>query len=121
MAFLDSLFFNGGVTWARVKTALGVADSAVGVNSQPITGASDITPATDGAGEIGTDAARFARVRAVAIASDDIVMRRDAADAHWTLREERNRLICVNHKTGQWFAFDLTPIDPPADAGTVEK
>lgn len=70
----------------------------------------DVTPYADASGNVGTDALRFARVRAVAIVAGDLELRDEERGAHWVLREERDRIVVVNKSTGKRYAMALTPL-----------
>lgn len=72
----------------------------------------DWTPSVDAQGELGTDLLRWSRVRAVTVTTGDLDMRDDARGAHWTLREEPDRLVAINRMTGRRYRVMLAAEQP---------
>lgn len=71
----------------------------------------DIVPGTDGTGSVGTAGQRFGEVNATMVTSGDLHLRDDDRDAHWVIREERDRIVAINKITGKRYAIALTPIE----------
>jgi hypothetical protein len=78
-------------------------------------GAVDILPAADKLGRVGTrgfpGAKMWGEVNAFNIVAGDLELRDDDRDAHWVLREEHDRILVTNIKTGRRYAMALIPID----------
>jgi hypothetical protein len=71
----------------------------------------DMTPPVDDTQVLGTDALRFNRVRATNIVAGDLHLQDEERDAHWVLREERDRIVAINKITGKRYAIALTPLE----------
>jgi hypothetical protein len=70
----------------------------------------DVLPSGDNTGEIGTDALRWNRVRAVNVVTGDLDLKDEAGEAHWTLREEPDGIAAVNRRTGRKYRFVLEEV-----------
>lgn len=126
-AFLSDLSVGGGwtddgaivrLTTVADTVAIGAA-TMVGSEKVRIVGGSvfegditmngnfDFVPIADGQGELGTDALRWNRVRAQTIVSGDLEMIDETRNAHWILREEMDRIVALNKKTGRRYRLML--------------
>lgn len=79
---------------------------ASGSNFQ-LAGDDDIVPATTDEGELGTDALKFKRVRAVTVVSGDHDFIDEEKGAHWTFTEEPDMMLAINRKTGETFRLSM--------------
>jgi hypothetical protein len=67
-------------------------------------------PTVDNKGSIGTNALRWALVRAAVVTQGDSVFECRERDAHWVVQEERERMTIFNRVTGRRYAFVLEEI-----------
>jgi len=83
---------------------------ASGSNFQ-LAGDDDIVPATTDEGELGTDALRFKRVRAITVVSGDHEFRDEEKGAHWVFSEEVDMMTAFNVVTGRKYKLAMVPLD----------
>lgn len=84
----------------------------------------DFIPLTDNTGEVGIDAARFTRVRAVSVVTGDLELLSFDKSKSWALREGTDSLWAINRRNGKKYRVMLEevdeveerhPMDVPAD------
>lgn len=80
----------------------------------------DFVPSVDDDGEIGTDALRFSRVRAVAIVPGDLELMNKDGSKHWTIREGTEDVFAVNHRNGKKYKLVLEEVSEVPEADEVE-
>lgn len=106
------------VSIQRVPPSGGVPQVVVDDNAS---GAVNVIPAADQISKLGTRSAadggvdpvsmRWAEVNAVAVNTGDLNLIDQEKDAHWTIIEERDRILVVNRKTGRRYAMAMVPVD----------
>jgi len=84
-------------------------------------GAVNVLPAADGISKLGTrsvahngtdaTSVRWGEVNTINLNTGDLNLIDEEKDAHWTIVEERDRILVLNRKTGKRYAMALTPID----------
>jgi len=70
----------------------------------------DILPNLDNTGEIGTDALRWQRVRAVTVATGDLELYDPASGAQWTIKEGLDEVFFINCRTGKTYKAVLQEV-----------
>lgn len=72
----------------------------------------DFTPSVDNTGELGTDALRWTRVRAVSVVTGDLELKADGDDpkAWWTVRESEDCVYFINRKNGKKYKAVLEEV-----------
>ena len=71
----------------------------------------DFTPSVDNQGELGTDALRWTRVRAVTVTTGDLVLRDDDVGAHWIVKEGTDGIYAVNQANGERYRLVMEKIN----------
>lgn len=84
-------------------------------------GAVNVIPGADAISKIGTRSVadggtdpvskRWAEVNTVLLNTGDLNLIDEKKDAHWTIVEERDRILVLNRKTGKRYTMALTPLE----------
>jgi hypothetical protein len=77
--------------------------------NQTAVDAVSILPGADNTGAIGSNALRWALVRATVVTTGDLEMISEERNAHWIIQEESDCIAVFNKKTNTKFRMVLEP------------
>jgi len=116
---VDLAFITTGANPIRIATT-GLTRYTFGATGNlTMNGDFDIVPSVDDDGEVGTDALRFTRVRAVTIVSGDVELKNRDGSKHWVLSEGADAVFAVNRRTGRKYRLVLEEVAQVEDPEEV--
>jgi hypothetical protein len=98
---------TGGASFLTIGTPLGT--TVLDIVQADATSAS-ILPGTDNTGNIGSNALRWALVRATVVTTGDLELKDEKKNAHWIIKEENTRIIAYNNITKETFELMMKKV-----------